>query len=103
MGKKFVVNVIRQLEVDNKAVYCELVNFLVVADSIESAEQLVEQSIKENEKEFINSESHKGIWKFVEILSTNPIISEVKDVIELQVHVYASVEILHGLEALRVL
>lgn len=98
-----MVNVIRQLEVDNKAVYCELVNFLVVADSINSAEQLVEKSIKENEKVFVNSESHNGIWKFVEILSTNPIISEVKDVIELQVHVYASIDILHNLEVLRVL
>ena len=102
MKQKFVVNVIRQLEVDNKALYCELVNFLVVANSIKNAERLVEKSIKENEKVFINSESHKCIWRFVEILSTNPIISEVEEIIELQVHVYSSVEAIHNLEALRV-
>lgn len=102
MKQKFVVNIIRQLEVDNKAVYCELVNFLVLADSVKNAEQQVERSVKKNEREFINSESNKGIWKFVEILSTNPIISEIENITELQVYVYANVEAIHDLEASRV-
>lgn len=101
MEQKFVVNAVRQLELDGKNIYCELVNFLVIATSIENAEQLIEKHLKGNEKEFTNSESSKGIWRFVEILSTNPIISEHKGITELQVNVYDSIETLHNLEASR--
>lgn len=101
MKQKFVVNAIRQLILNGTQRNCELVNFLVSATSIEEAEKLVENTIKAHEKEFINSNGEKGVWKYVEILSTNPIISETEEITELQVQVYENLEALRNFEKAR--
>lgn len=96
--QKFVVNAVRQLYIQNTEQFCELVSFLVTAESMANAEILVKNFIQSQQQPFINANDSVGEWRFVEILSINPIISESDNMIELQVQTFSSVEKLHHIE-----
>lgn len=99
--QKFVVNAIRQLQIENTKQFCELVSFLVMAESTENAEILAKNFIQSQQQPFINANGKVGEWRFVEVLSVNPIISENDNIIELQVQLFESVEKLHEIEQQR--
>lgn len=96
--QKFVVNAVRQLYIQNTEQFCELVSFLVTAESTENAEILAKNFIQSQQQPFINANGKIGEWRFVEVLSVNPIISESDNMIELQVQTFSSVEKLHHIE-----
>lgn len=95
MQEKFVVNAIRQLVVNDKESYCELVSFLVDATSIEQAQQTIEEYLRSNEQPQTNVSGDIFLWRFVETDSVNPVIFEDGKITELQVKVYDTLDDLY--------
>lgn len=95
MQEKFVVNAIRQLVVNDKESYCELVSFLVDATSIEQAQQSIEEHLRSNEQPQTNASGDIFLWRFVETDSVNPIVFEDGKITELQVKVYDTLDDLY--------